>query len=106
MFSLAGVFIDLEWTREHQSTIYSVNVTPHVNISFVASTRVQLTMPYNTPHNVSVTASLCNEHNTTTLYDLLYGKLLASNQHLTYKYKYTEYQQDVVTHCWKWLILL
>ena len=71
----------MEWTKEFL-TSYDINVEPQTVLEFIRNNAsVQLTVPYNTPYNVSVTASLCGQ-NVSTDTELLYNgkaKILNSN---------------------------
>ena len=78
-FLAEHVSVTLEWTREIRSVVYKVNVKPSLNITFIESTTVQLVVPYNTVHNVSVTATLCGygggKTSRSNTYELSYGEL-------------------------------
>ena len=75
-FGMDGVTVILEWSQENNGTSHNVSVVPLVAIWSTGSTRVQLTVLYNTLYNVSVVATLCGRHNATTTVELSYGKCL------------------------------
>ena len=52
---------------------YDVHATPNVNLTAIGKTIVQVMIPYNKQHNLSIVASLCG-HNATSIYRLIYGK--------------------------------
>ena len=80
-FGTDAVTLVLEWTQENSSLSYSYNVSaapdPQLATKFIGSTSVQLTVPYNTLFNVSVTASenLCGQIHVTTEITLLYSEV-------------------------------
>ena len=76
-FLAEHVSVTLEWTHERWPVLYEVNVKPPLNITFIESTTVQLVVPYNTVHNVSVTATLCGygHGKTSNTQELSYGEL-------------------------------
>jgi hypothetical protein len=56
--------VTLEWSQFSGET-YNVTTVPEaVNMSFTGSTSVQLVMLYDTPYNVTITATLCGNRNT------------------------------------------
>jgi hypothetical protein len=64
--------VTLEWYQFSGET-YSVATVPQpVNMSFTGSTSVQLVMLFDTPYNVTITATLCGNRNTTNLTTLYY----------------------------------
>ena len=75
------VKVVMEWATSDLPVSYNINVIPHDEVdinnyneldTFVV---VELTIPYNRMHNVSIEAVLCNEENLiTTILDLYYGK--------------------------------
>ena len=77
-FKTDHVKLVLEWTSSsNRPTIYSVNVVSQVHVNFTdhERTSVQLNVPYNTQHNVSVVATLCCEENRrTTNFEINYGE--------------------------------
>lgn len=78
------VTVNLEWmsTQEliensFESLVsYNVSVMSSVGVEVVVvdATRANLTIPYNTLYNVSVTAIFCDQVNTSTSINLTYGK--------------------------------
>ena len=85
VFGMDEVTVSLEWLatqelteRSFESLVsYYIRVKPSMGIKviMVDATRANLTMLYNTLYNVSVTAILCNQINTSTIVKLYYGKL-------------------------------
>ena len=66
-FNTEYIKLVLEWPpSSNRPTTYSVNVVPQVNVNFTERTSVQLNVPYNTQHNVSVVATLCYVENRRT----------------------------------------
>jgi hypothetical protein len=64
--------VTLEWYQFSGET-YSVAIAPEpVSTSFTGSTSVQLVMLYDTPYNVTITATLCGNRNTTNYTTLYY----------------------------------
>ena len=72
-FGIEMVTVVLEWTKEDHVQ-YNVTTFPHVPMWYINDTTVQLRVPYNIPHNVSVVATLCGR-NATNITELHYGKL-------------------------------
>ena len=56
-----GVSVELEWNQSDQTYSYHVAVVPDLPLNLSTSTRVQVKVPYNTPHNVSVEVSSCGQ---------------------------------------------
>ena len=77
IFGLERVTISLKWTQGiHQGLLVFyiiVIVTP-----MISNTRVNITLAYNTPYNVSVVADFCGQRNSTTLIELNYGEYNSS----------------------------
>jgi hypothetical protein len=64
--------VSLKWFQFSSET-YSVTTVPEsVSTSFTGSTSVQLVMLYDTPYNVTITATLCGNRNTTNFTTLYY----------------------------------
>ena len=55
---------------QHQCFLPVVGVT----IAVISNTRANLSVPYNTPYNVSIVAGVCGQRNSTTYIELNYGK--------------------------------
>ena len=75
-FKTDHVKLVLELTpSSNRPTTYSVNVVPQVDVNFTERTSVQLNVPYNTQHNVSVVATLCREEKRrTNNFEVNYGE--------------------------------
>ena len=70
----ATVYLELT-PESHNITSYTVSAEPQVvETSNSSLLRVQLTVPYNTLHNVSIVATSCGQYTTTTVIELHYGK--------------------------------
>ena len=63
-----GVFLTLEWIKTDPTYSYQVAVVPNLPLNFSTSSRVHIKVPYNSPHNLSVTVSSCGKHNTTIFF--------------------------------------
>ena len=72
-FGIENVTVVLEWDKDEHIT-YNVTVIPHVPLLYINETVIQLTVPYNSFHFVSVVATLC-DHNATNVTKLHYGEL-------------------------------
>ena len=81
-----GVVVLLEWTLSYSNRYQrllpnaSANVFPltEVEIMFIGNMSVQLTLPYNTLYNVSVTQpGICGQPNQTESIELSYSKLFS-----------------------------
>ena len=72
-FGTENVTVVLEWAKEDHVQ-YNATTFPHVTMWYINKTIVQLTVPYNSPHKVSVVATLCGR-NATNVTELHYGKL-------------------------------
>ena len=66
------VTISLEWMQEiYQGWFVSYNISilsspvTHTTVTMINSVRANITVPYNTPYNVSVVADLCGRQATT-----------------------------------------
>lgn len=87
-FRMDEVTISLEWLATQELTenlfeslaSYNISVKPseRVKVVMIDARRANLTMPYNTLYNVSVTAIFCDRINTSMIIELYYGKLLAT----------------------------
>ena len=65
----------LEPTDENNLTLsYNVSTTPPLAVIVTGSTNVQIVVPYNELHNLSIVASLCGNKDT-SIHRLFYGKL-------------------------------
>ena len=67
-FGKDGVILTLEWNKTDSTYSYQVTVVPSLPLNFSTSSRVHIRVPYNSPHNVSVTVSSCGQHNTTIFF--------------------------------------
>ena len=67
-FENDGVSITLEWLQTDSTYSYHVAVVPNLPLNFSTSTSVQIKVPYNSPHNVSIVVSSCGQHNTTVFF--------------------------------------
>ena len=67
----------LEWTRENMFVSYTVTFFPFEAFitKLVVNTSVQLTIPYNTQVNVSITKGICNRSLAVTSVTLEYSKM-------------------------------
>ena len=75
-FERAHVRVTVQWTdNDTIGASYGVNVTPNVGMITMGETIVQMIVPYNKRHNLSIAASLCGHNSATSIYDLSYGKL-------------------------------
>ena len=66
----------MNWAQSDNSfESYSVIAVPRssTTVSIIDSTRVNLTIPYNTPYSVSVVADFCGQRNATMLIKFSYG---------------------------------
>ena len=63
----------LGWAPESQ-TLFNISSKPQVGVT-LSLLSAQLTVPYNTHHNVSIVATSCQQYTTTTIIELHYGKL-------------------------------
>ena len=68
-FEIDDVTIILEWTLDDSSLItYSFSVIPQTAVTFSGGAMAQLTIPYNTLYNVSISATvLCGRKTTTSI---------------------------------------
>ena len=79
-FGTDGVLVILDWILDNTSVNISVNINsvPTTDVT-INVTSTQLTIPYNTPTNVSIAATLCGMYNTTvTIIGLNYGEWFGS----------------------------
>ena len=67
-FDKDGVILTLEWNKTDPTYSYQVAVVPNLPLNFSTTSRVHIKVPYNSPHNVSVTVSSCGQHNTTIFF--------------------------------------
>ena len=58
--------VTLQWSQFSGETYTVIAVPETEHMSFIMSTRVQLEMLYNTEYNVTVTATLCGDSNSTS----------------------------------------
>ena len=67
------VTVTLEWTQDSSLVSFNISVFPQVAIHFNGSVSAQLMVPYNTAHNVSISAVFCGLSSTTYIV-LSYGE--------------------------------
>ena len=73
-FGEDNVTVHLEWSPQ-ANVSYDVSVSPHtVDIELFTTTRLQLTVVYNTLYNISTLAVLCGQTHATTLTELYFGE--------------------------------
>ena len=74
VFDMDGVSVTLDWMPE-EGVSYSVSADEGVNISYTQRSTITLTVPYNTPTNVTIIASSCggNSETAITSLELAYG---------------------------------
>ena len=71
----ATVHLELTPESHNNITSYTVSAEPQVVVTLNSSlSSVQLTVQYNTLHNVSIVATSCGQYATTTIIKLHYGK--------------------------------
>ena len=58
------------------------------------SDRANVTVPYNAPHNVSITADFCHRINATTIIEVYYGKHI----NLRYSYRVVIFISKMLSH--------
>lgn len=75
-FQKTNVTVTLEWTQEFLTSYNITKVIPQATVVFVNDTSFQLTVPYNVPYNVSVTAYLCGQKTSTDIELLYSGKAI------------------------------
>ena len=82
------IIMSLLWSQEIHDMFwipvsYMVSILPMMKttptIIIVNSTRINITLLYNTRYNVSVVADFCGHTNTTMLTGIYYGKLSCKN---------------------------
>ena len=79
-FQKDGITLTLEWNKTDPTYSYQVAVIPNLPLNFSISTRVHIKVPYNSPHNVSITVSSCSQYNTTVFFEkVLYCELKISS---------------------------
>ena len=61
----------LMWALEN-GVSYNVSVAPHATTRFIENTVVEIRVPYNTLHTVSIIASQCGQHVSTAVTTLSY----------------------------------
>ena len=74
VFDMDGVSVTLEWIPE-EGVSYDVAVYQGVDLRYTQRSTVALTVPYNTPTNVTITATSCGQNSETaiTSLELAYG---------------------------------
>lgn len=84
-FQKINVTVTLEWTQESLASYNVTIVSPQntMHMVFVNNTNAQLTVPYNTPYNVSVTAYLCGQNASTDI-ELFYSGKYRQYNYFTY----------------------
>ena len=88
-FTPDDIVVTIEWTGK-SIVSYDASVIPHIDVAMTASTSVQITIPYNVLHIVSITASLCG-HSSTKVYRLNYSKLLLYDLFVLLKSKWDKH---------------
>ena len=74
-FKLDNVTVNLVWTPvENPLGSYSISVTPQTALIFNGSAAAQLTIPYNTLYNVSISAVIPCGQSSTAYIMLNYGE--------------------------------
>ena len=86
-FGIRNVTIVLEWAKE-EHVQYNITTFPHVSMWYIRETAVQLTVPYNIRHIVSVVATLC-DHKMTNVTKLHYGELIMAGKNHCYRFLLT-----------------
>ena len=91
-FTSNSVMVILEWSLSNSPIYYqqllrnvSVTVIPHLEMitTFIGNMSIQLTLPYNTLYNVSVTQpGICGQPNQTAFIELFYSKLAYTSSNL------------------------
>ena len=73
---MGGVSVTLEWIPE-EGVLYSVAADQGVDFSYTQRSTVTLTVPYNSPISVTITATSCGQNSETaiTSLELVYGKV-------------------------------
>ena len=79
-FGMDGVAIGLHWTQESHGNLlasYNISTVPTIGaeVTMISNTKANLTVPYNTPYNVSVVADLCGSQAITKI-EIHYGKCM------------------------------
>ena len=74
MFEVGGVSVTLEWMPE-EGVSYSVSSDQVVDFRYTQGTAIAPMVPYNTPTNVTITATFCGHNSETTItqIQLAYG---------------------------------
>ena len=89
----------VNWTQVN-SALYYANITPQVPVTFTTNTSIELIVPYNSPHNLSVNWSLCDQDGTPAVIDLNIGgfKSLLQYFHAYYNILSPIVKCDNLTH--------
>ena len=68
------IAIIVHWEKQ-DNVLYISTISPsaEVTVRFITSTRIQVTVAYNTPYNLSIVGTLCGQ-NTTEVIELHYGE--------------------------------
>ena len=75
-YNASVAFINLEWIPE-PGVLYSVNVSPIVDITFITRSRIEVEVDYNTQYSLSVTAKACKQPFSETItQNLTYGEFV------------------------------
>ena len=61
----SNVTVTLKWSQEGSAS-YNVTIVPQVDLTYIGNTSVQLSVPYNELHCVSVIATLCVHNSAAT----------------------------------------
>ena len=76
------VFIDWIQTQHHDQIAYTVDAIPQMTVTSTNSTGTTLQVSYNTRYNVSITATLCEYRNATTIVALNESSLYSTIIHV------------------------
>lgn len=81
VYATDSVTTFLEWTRENMFVSYTVTLFPSETFikNLIVNTSVQLTIPYNTQVNISITKGICNRTFAVTSVTLEYSKMFINH---------------------------
>lgn len=80
-FEADGVIVTLEWAEDNTLYSYNVSVSPWLEVVFIGRVRVQLKVPYNSHHIVSVAALPPCQHQNDIVKNCAYHSLYYSEHH-------------------------
>jgi hypothetical protein len=72
-FQLTNFTVILNWVQEARVS-YSISIDPLTELVPITNNTWKLTGNYNTPYNVSIEATLCDNYSKTTNVSLEYGQ--------------------------------